>query len=164
MEVTLTLTLSVEDAVKVTSFIQNMGAGSTAPKVSAVAQKPLTVTSPMPQNAPAPPKQNLQQMFPPMQTASIPTQQTVRVPVTPIPTQAAQAVSAPLPAAIPAQTVPQTYSIQALALAARPLMEMGRQAEIQQLLSEFGVTSLANLPEDKRAGFAARLRALGGQI
>lgn len=159
MEVTLTFTLSVEDAVKVTSFIQSMETSSTAPKVSAVAQKLPIVTSPMPQNVSAPPKQHLQQMFPPMQTATIPAQQTVSVPVTQIPVQAPQ--TAPT---IPTQTAQQTYSIQALAVAARPLMEMGRQAEIQQLLAEFGVQSLSNLPEGKRADFAARLRALGGQI
>jgi hypothetical protein len=59
---------------------------------------------------------------------------------------------------------PQTYSVQDLGLAARPLMENGRQQELIALLAEFGVQSVAAIPENRRADFAARLRALGGQI
>jgi hypothetical protein len=59
---------------------------------------------------------------------------------------------------------PQTYSVQDLGLAARPLMENGRQQELIALLTEFGVPSVAHIPENRRADFAARLRSLGGQI
>lgn len=65
---------------------------------------------------------------------------------------------------MPTQTAPQTYSVQDLGLAARPLMENGRQQELIALLGEFGVQSVAAIPENRRADFAARLRALGGQI
>lgn len=71
---------------------------------------------------------------------------------------------APVPAAVPAQTAPQTYTAQQLGQAARPLMENGRQQELITLLAEFGVQSVAALPENRRADFAARLRAMGGLI
>lgn len=69
----------------------------------------------------------------------------------------------PMPAQMPAAQ-PQTYSSQQLGLAARPLVEQGRQQELLALLAEYGVPSIAALPEGSRADFAARLRAMGGQI
>lgn len=80
------------------------------------------------------------------------------------PTPAPAPMAAPAPAPMPTQTAPQTYSVQDLGLAARPLMENGRQQELIALLAEFGVQSVAAIPENRRADFAARLRALGGQI
>lgn len=68
------------------------------------------------------------------------------------------------PAPLPAQTAPQTYTVQQLGQAARPFMENGRQQELIGLLAEFGVQSVTALPENRRADFAARLRAMGGLI
>lgn len=68
------------------------------------------------------------------------------------------------PAQMLAQTAPQTYTVQQLGLAARPLMEQGRQPELIALLTEFGVQSVAAIPKERTGEFAARLRALGGQI
>ncbi len=84
----------------------------------------------------------------------------------PVPAAAVAPVQppAPVPAAVPAQTAPQTYAVQQLGQAARPLMENGRQQELIALLAEFGVQSVAALPENRRADFAARLRAMGGLI
>ena len=97
------------------------------------------------------------ELFPaPVQTAAIPT-------TTPAPVQTA-AIPAAAPAPLPAQTAPQTYTVQQLGQAARPLMENGRQQELIGLLAEFGVQSVAALPENRRADFAARLRAMGGLI
>ena len=81
----------------------------------------------------------------------------------PAPVQTA-AIPAAAPAPLPAQTAPQTYTVQQLGQAARPLMENGRQQELIGLLAEFGVRSVAELPENRRADFAARLRAMGGLI
>lgn len=81
----------------------------------------------------------------------------------PTPVQTA-AIPAAAPAPLPAQTAPQTYTVQQLGQAARPLMENGRQPELIGLLTEFGVQSVAALPENRRADFAARLRAMGGLI
>lgn len=74
------------------------------------------------------------------------------------------AAPAPIPTAIPAQTTAPVYTVQQLGQAARPLMEQGRQQELVNLLAEFGVQSVAALPENRRADFAARLRAMGGLI
>ncbi len=67
-------------------------------------------------------------------------------------------------APLPTQTAPRAYTVQELGLAARPLVEMGRQQELMALLAEFGAPSVAELPESQRAAFAARLRTMGGQI
>ena len=77
---------------------------------------------------------------------------------------AAQPMQTPSPAPMPVQTAPQTYTVEQLGLAARPLVESGRREELVALLTEFGVPSVAAIPEDRRADFAARLRAMGGQI
>lgn len=82
----------------------------------------------------------------------------------PVPVQTPTPVPTPVPAAVPAQAAPQTYTVQQLGQAARPLMENGRQQELIGLLTEFGVQSVAALPENRRADFAARLRAMGGLI
>jgi hypothetical protein len=88
----------------------------------------------------------------PVQPAPVPT-------TTPAPVQ-----PAPIPVAIPAAIPAQTYTVQQLGQAARPLVEQGRQQELIALLAEFGVQSVAALPENRRADFAARLRAMGGLI
>lgn len=95
----------------------------------------------------------------PVQPAPIPT-------TTPAPVQPAviPAAPAPIPTAIPAQTTAPVYTVQQLGQAARPLMEQGRQQELVNLLAEFGVQSVAALPENRRADFAARLRTMGGLI
>lgn len=68
------------------------------------------------------------------------------------------------PAQLPTQTAPRAYTVQELGLAARPLVEMGRQQELMSLLAEFNAASVAELPENSRAAFAAKLRTMGGQI
>ena len=115
------------------------------PTAQPVQQNPM----PQPQPMPMQPQQSIQQN--PMPTAPPPVMPTQTPPV--------QQAPVPMPTA-----QPQTYSVQDLGLAARPLMENGRQQELIALLAEFGVPSVAQIPEDRRADFAARLRALGGQI
>ena len=123
------------------------------PTAQPVQQIPLPQAQPMPMQSPQPmpmqPQQSIQQN--PMPTAPPPVMPTQTPPV--------QQAPVPMPTA-----QPQTYSVQDLGLAARPLMENGRQQELIALLAEFGVPSVAQIPEDRRADFAARLRALGGQI
>ena len=86
---------------------------------------------------------------------------------TPMPTMPQAQIPAAQPMQPPAPmptAQPQTYTVEQLGLAARPLVESGRREELVALLKEFGVPSVAAIPEDRRADFAARLRALGGQI
>ena len=119
---------------------------------AAPAQVQTTAPTPAPTPAPAPAPA---QMFAQPVAAPMPQAQPMIQPV---------AVPVQTPAPMPTQTAPQTYSVTDLGLAARPLMENGRQQELIALLAEFGVQSVAAIPENRRADFAARLRALGGQI
>lgn len=106
---------------------------------------------------PLPSAPTLGRMFPPMPNA-------------PAPLPGGQPLPSALPTAVPNAPVPlpqasaPTYSVQQLSLAARPLVEMGRQQELMGLLAEFGAPSVAELPENQRGAFAAKLRAMGGQI
>lgn len=89
---------------------------------------------------------------------------TVPAPAPILPTPAPAIPAAAPITVIPAQTAAPIYTVQQLGQAARPLMEQGRQQELVALLAEFGVQSVAALPENRRADFAARLRAMGGLI
>jgi len=73
--------------------------------------------------------------------------------------QAQQASPQPL---VP--TVPATYTIEQLALAATQLMDAGRQQDILALLAAFQVPALMQLPPAAFGDFATRLRALGAKI
>lgn len=129
MEITMTLTVTPEQAAAIAGLL----AGS----------KPL--------NPPAPlPAASSQPVAAPTPTA---------VPVnTAVPVQ-----QEPLPTGIPTQV--RAYSVNDLAIACRPLMEAGKQPELQALLAEFGAPAgLASVPENRRAEFAGRLRQMGGQI
>lgn len=161
-QVTITLTLTREQLL---SLLEAAPAVSAAP--AAALPSATTATSAAPLSAPAPQPSMVQV---PSQPAAPPAQVQVPSPLAAPPAQV-QAPS-PLPAVqpmqtpvqMPAQTAPQTYTVQQLGLAARPLMEQGRQQELLALMAEFGVPSIAALPEGSRADFAARLRAMGGQI
>lgn len=149
IQATITLTLTKEQlltllgtapALPVAPAVISATAPIAAPASlpSAPAQPSSTAQAPSPMPAPAQQMQMAQPMQPPVQMAA--------------------------PQQMPVQTAPQTYTVQQLGLAARPLMEQGRQQELLALMAEFGVPSIAALPEGSRADFAARLRALGGQI
>jgi hypothetical protein len=141
---------------------------------------PVQTAAPTPaapvQMAAQPTAPNLAQMFPTAAPAApavtSPTVQNVipgalpSAPVQPSQTPPPMPASAqPItPQQMPVQTAPQTYTAEQLGLAARPLVESGRREELVALLAEFGVPSVVAIPENRRADFAARLRAMGGQI
>lgn len=91
-----------------------------------------------------------------------------------IPQQAmqAQTPAAPVQQAIPAPqnvapTVPTAtveYTLDDLARAGMTLMDSGRQGDLRQLLSRFGVTALPALPKSQYGAFATALREMGAQI
>lgn len=122
---------------------------------TAVAASMQAVPSTPAQSLPSAP--TLGQMFPP-------------IPNAPAPLPGGQPLPSALPTAVPNAPAPlpqasaPTYSVQQLSLAARPLVEMGRQQDLMSLLAEFGAPSVAELPENQRGAFAAKLRAMGGQI
>lgn len=97
-----------------------------------------------------------------------PTQITV-VPTTPTPTPTStpeQPAQAQAPEQ-PSQTVPtaaQSYTMEQLAVAATQLVDAGRREELVQLLQQFGVEALTQLPKEQYGAFATALRQMGAKI
>ncbi|HIZ38883.1 MAG TPA: hypothetical protein H9968_03005 [Candidatus Anaerobutyricum stercoris] len=106
----------------------------------------------------------------------VPVQQ--EVPVQSAPTQAIAPVAAPSTSAAqesappraqqPIQTTVPTaqpsYTMEDLSKAGMTLMDSGRQGELRNLLAQFGVQSLPDLPKEQYGAFATALRGLGAQI
>lgn len=72
-----------------------------------------------------------------------------------------------VPQPAPQATVPTTapaYKLDDLSNAAMQLMDKGMQAQLLQLIAQFGVESLPQLPEGQYGNFATALRGLGAQI
>lgn len=111
-----------------------------APEAPQAAQ-PLPAPAPIP--VPAPAQQPI---------APVPAPVLVQQPIAPV----------PAPAAVP--TAAASYTLDDLARAAMPLMDAGRQAELQQLLQLFGVEALPALQLGQYGAFATKLREMGAQI
>lgn len=79
----------------------------------------------------------------------------------PMPTQAS-AQSVPTQQAVP--TSQPTYAMDDLSRAAMTLMDTGRQDELRNLLAQFGVQSLPDLPQEQYGAFATALRGMGAKI
>lgn len=80
---------------------------------------------------------------------------------------------APAPAAAPAVIPPVTpapvaaapgYQLDDLARAAAQLMDAGKQQDLLGLLSQFGVPSLAQLPQAQYGNFALALKQMGAKL
>ena len=137
MEITMTLTVTPEQAAAIAGLLA--GSKPLNPPAPPLQSEPLPapVAAPHPVAAPAP--------------TAVPVNTTVPV------------QQEPLPTGVPTQV--RAYSVNDLAIACRPLMEAGKQPELQALLAEFGAPAgLASVPENRRAEFAGRLRQMGGQI
>lgn len=67
----------------------------------------------------------------------------------------------------PAASIPiaaPTYTREDLSKAAMSLMDKGMQAQLQQLIQSFGVSSLVELPAEQYGSFATAIREMGAQI
>lgn len=161
MELTMTLTVTPEQAAAIANLLTDVNTiqPALATEPDAPVQQPPTAPQAMPTATPVQP-------FP--SSVTMPVSTAAPVPVAlPIAPPDAVGVSVqqqtPPPAGIPTQV--RTYSVNDLAIACRPLMEAGKQPELQALLAEFGAPAgLASVPENRRAEFAGRLRQMGGQI
>ena len=92
------------------------------------------------------------------------TQQQAPAPVQP---QApAQPVQPQAPAAAPTAptAVPPAYTLAQLQTASGPLIDAGKNAELQALLAQFGISALTGLPEEQYGAFATALRQLGAKL
>ena len=138
---------------------------TSAPNVQTAVQMPEPVQdTPLPQMpVQAPPMPEMPPQMPVQQTPPVqmPTQQTPVQQTPPVQTPPQMPVQTPVQ--MPAQQT-QTYTVEQIGRAARPLVEGGRQQELVALLAEFGVVSVAALPEEARAAFVQRIRAMGAQI
>ena len=95
----------------------------------------------------------------PEQTAPAPT----APPAAPETTVSAAPVTPATPAPIPTTGAP-TYTVEELQLACAPLMDANRMADLQQVLTKFGATSLLDVPKEQYGALAADLRALGARL
>ena len=93
----------------------------------------------------------------PVQSVAAPA--TAAVPVE-TPSQSAAAAAA---AVVPVAATP-TYTLEQLSLAARQLVDAGGMPAVQELVAQFGVQSIAQLPQDKYGEFATALRGRGAKI
>lgn len=168
MKLTMTLTVTPEQAAAIANLltdteVQALRSDTPEPAVIHIPAVAPQQNPTAPQTTPtAAPAQQLPA------SAAMPVSTTAPTPAA-APVVPSSAVGAPVqqqtppPAGIPTQV--RTYSVNDLAVACRPLMEAGKQTELQALLAEFGAPAgLASVPENRRAEFAGRLRQMGGQI
>ena len=81
----------------------------------------------------------------------------------PMPVQAPVAVSAPAPATVVPTTV-KKYTLAELQAACAPLMDMGKMAELQDLMGKYNVIALNDIPEERYGELATDLRAMGARL
>ena len=92
-------------------------------------------------------------------------QAVVQAPVQlPMPTQAPAQVPVQVPTQQAVPTSQPTYAMDDLSRAAMTLMDTGRQDELRNLLAQFGVQSLPDLPQEQYGAFATALRGMGAKI
>lgn len=96
---------------------------------------------------------------------SAPTPGPMPIPVAPAPAPVPEPIPvAPAPAPVPVPTSAPSYSQDDLARAAMGLLDIGKKAELQGLLGQFGIRALPQLAKEQYGAFATALRALGAQI
>lgn len=138
----------------------NFSAATSQP-VASVGQAPTAPVNPIGNTlAPVQQPQQIQQQ-PPQQPMQQPIQQ--QQVQQQIPQQQMQQ-----PAQNPTGTgVPTTapgYTMDQLAVAATQLMDAGRQPDLMNLLAQFNVRSLMELPKEQYGAFATALRGLGANV
>ncbi len=154
IQATITLTLTREQLMALLTSAPNVQTAVQMPEPVQVAPLPQmpVQTPPMPEMPPQMPTQQTPPQMPVQTPPQMPVQTPPQMPVQQTP-----------PVQMPVQQT-QTYTVEQIGRAARPLVEGGRQQELVALLAEFGVVSVAALPEEARAAFVQRIRAMGAQI
>lgn len=141
---------TLEDMLRFANRLADLRQGGPCP---APAQENPAVTT-------ATPVQQMPVQQAPAMNAPIQTQPAQMAPTQQIPTQTAPAQTAPAPV----QTAAHSYTMDDLTNAAVMLMDSGRQADLLNLLAQFGVEALPALPQGQYGAFATALRGLGAQI
>jgi hypothetical protein len=112
---------------------------------------------------PAQPQQ-VQTSFP-MQTPQVPAAQPAVYPQQPaaVPVTYPQQPMQPQPAAVPVAGAPM-YTLDQLSVAGTALVDAGRIADLQALLTKYQIPALTQLPKEYYGAFATDLRAMGAKI
>ena len=150
MEITITCK-SYEELTQLAKTLID-GAGPAKPEISVQGGTPAAPVTPGVPIAPAAPMGQAAPQMPPVAPAVSAAPTAPAAPQTP-PTQNAT---------VPTSTA--SYTQDDLTKAVITLMDSGRQAELQQLLRGFGVTSLPELPPARYGEFATALRTMGAPI
>ena len=89
-------------------------------------------------------------------------------PIANVTTVAAQPAAPAMPVAQPAAPVPvapaRQYTLPEIQAACAPLMDQGKLAELQQIMTYFGVMSIMDIPEARYGELATKLRELGARL
>lgn len=156
--------ITAPELVEAVHDLAKILAGKTAPKFD---QSPPQVQNKGPQLLSGPHMEPQQHPAPTQVTppANIPSP----VPTSPKPTSMPIQPPAPpmAPPVAPAAPVPTTapqYDYPTLFNAAAALMGQGKGAQLQQLLTKYGIQRLPDLPADQYGAYAADLRGLGAKI
>ncbi|WP_394526513.1 hypothetical protein [Lacrimispora sp. JR3] len=121
--------------------------------------------------APAPISETLPAQQSPATQTPVQTTTASQAPAMTVPIQTQAAPAMPVQNTAPAQQIPaqvqttaSSYTMDDLTKAAVMLMDSGRQADLLNLLAQFGVEALPALPQEQYGAFATALRGLGAQI
>lgn len=152
----MTVTINISGLDPISDAINNlaraMGASGVKTSYKEAEQKTLHAAEPAPQIAAT---------VPASRPASAPVPQPAPAPV-PVQTPQATAVQQPVPQPVPTTTA--TYTLDDLGRAGMTLMDSGRQGDLLNLLTQFGVTTLPELQPAQYGAFATALRGMGAQI
>lgn len=81
-----------------------------------------------------------------------------------VPVQAPAAAPAPAPVTTVVPTTIKKYTLAELQAACAPLMDMGKMAELQDLMAKYNVIALNDIPEERYGELATDLRAMGARL
>lgn len=79
-----------------------------------------------------------------------------------VPVQAPAAAPAPVATVVP--TTVKKYTLAELQAACAPLMDMGKMAELQDLMAKYNVIALNDIPEERYGELATDLRVMGARL
>lgn len=159
MPINVTFNLTFNNYENLVNFVENLK--GLMGKADVPVTTPTAHTPSEPTAAPSIPAPT-QQPTPPVAAATQPAM--TAAPPVPQATQPSIPQPAPQSTPQPVQTSTVSYTSDDLARAAMTLMDKGMQAQLQQLLSQFGVQSLPELPPEQFGAFATALRGMGAQI
>lgn len=141
---------SLDEMLHFANRLAGLGQAGSCP--TPAQENPATTTTAPVQSVPV---QQAPAMAAPLQTQPAQTVPSQQIPTQTVPTQTTPA---------PIQTTAPSYTMDDLTSAAVMLMDSGRQADLLNLLAQFGVEALPALPQAQYGAFATALRGLGAQI